>query len=141
MERFRAEVELASLLKGEIRVIRMEIVRPHFRVDLARLSGESTDAAGTGWRLDPERISLTQLDVAEGTAEIVDSRAGRSWRAQEIKANVEAASLRGPAASTQRFCWTTYRSRSGSDWGALAPPMTSRPRCRDLVAHASHLVG
>ena len=35
MERFRAEVELAPLLKGEVRIIQMAMERPVFHVDLA----------------------------------------------------------------------------------------------------------
>jgi hypothetical protein len=96
MERFRAEVELASLLKGEIRVIRMEIARPHFRIDLAGLAAGNGEPSAKRWRLDPERISLTLLEVEGGTAEIVDSRAERSWRAEDISATIEAGSLRGP---------------------------------------------
>ena len=35
MERFRAEMELAPLLKGEIRIIQMMLERPRFSVDIA----------------------------------------------------------------------------------------------------------
>jgi hypothetical protein len=95
IERFRAEIELAALLKGEIRVIQMSVDRPRFRFDLAALVDGSGGALGK-WRIDPERISLSRLAIMDGSAAVLDSRAGRSWEATEIRAEIEAASLRGP---------------------------------------------
>ena len=40
MEQFRAEVELAPLLKGEVRIIQMTVERPHFHIDIASFDGE-----------------------------------------------------------------------------------------------------
>ena len=96
MERFRAEVELAPLLKGEIKVIQMTVERPHFRFDLARLSEAEANGPGSGWRIDPQRISLARLEILDGAAIIADSRAGRDFRAENINGVVEAGSLRGP---------------------------------------------
>jgi len=97
MQHFRAEIELAPLLKGEVRVIHMTVDRPRFSFDLAGLAADRRGAANPGWRLDPERISLARLEIVGGTAAITDSRAGREWRADDIRATVEASSLRGPA--------------------------------------------
>ena len=94
MERFRAEVELAPLLKGDVRIIQMAVERPRFHVDLARL--QSPGEAGGAWRIDPERISLERLEIIDGTALITDSQAGRSWQAEDIDALMEAGSLMGP---------------------------------------------
>ena len=93
IERFRAEVELAPLLKGEVRVIQTTIARPVFRIDLATL-GQGGHSA---WRLDPQRISLERAQIIGGSAIISDSAKGRSWHADGIDAIVEAETLRGPA--------------------------------------------
>lgn len=96
MERFRAEVELAPLLKGEVKVIQMTVERPHFRFDLASLGEEMADDPASGWRIDLQRVSLARLEILDGTAIIADSRAGRDFRAENINGVVEAGSLRGP---------------------------------------------
>ena len=85
MERFRAEVELAPLLKGEVRIIQMAVERPRFRFDLAGLAGDQGLSAER-WRIDPERISLERLEIVEGSASISDSRTGRRWQAEGIDA-------------------------------------------------------
>ncbi len=95
MEHFRAEIELAALLKGEVRVIHMTVERPRFRFDLAPFA--TGDATPLGeWRVDPQRISLSRLEITDGIAEVNDSRAGRHWQAESISGTVEAASLHGP---------------------------------------------
>ena len=96
MERFRAEVELAPLLKGEVRIIHMALERPRFRVDIAGLARRARGALDRAWKIDPERVSLARLEVVEGTAIIDDSRSGTSWQANDIDALIEAGSLRGP---------------------------------------------
>jgi hypothetical protein len=96
MERFRAEVELAPLLKGEVRVIQMTVERPRFRVDLAALAEPQSEGTPGGWRIDAERISLARLEIIEGSADVADSRAGRSWRAENLRGVIEATSLHGP---------------------------------------------
>ena len=97
VERFRAEVELAPLLKGEVRIIQMSVERPRFRVDLADLSGTATPGAPRGWRIDAQRVSLARLEILDGEAAVRDSRAGREWTLEGIDAVVEAGSLHGPA--------------------------------------------
>ena len=103
MERFRAEVELAPLLKGEVRVVHMTVERPRFVLDIGVLTGNGAAQAEGGWRIQPERISLGRLEILEGTALIEDSGAGRSWRAEGIDAVVEAGSLRGPGRAEAAF--------------------------------------
>lgn len=97
MERFRAEVELAPLLKGEVNVIQMSVERPRFHVDLARLADPQGAGLPGGWRINAERISLARLEITDGSAAILDSRTGRRWQAEDIDAVIEAGSLRGPA--------------------------------------------
>ncbi len=96
MERFRAEVELAPLLKGEVRIIQMAVERPRFHIDIGRLA-ENRSVFGSEWRLDPDRVSLERLQIIEGTAVVDDSSTGRSWKVDGIDAVVEATTLLGPA--------------------------------------------
>ncbi len=95
MERFRAEVELAPLLKGEVRVIQMAVERPRFRVDISGLA-QNRGVFASDWRLDPDRISLERLQIVEGSAIISDSVNEREWVAQSIDAVLEASTLLGP---------------------------------------------
>ncbi len=95
MERFRAEVELAPLLRGEVRVIHMTMERPVFRFDVASLAQGHEALAGT-WRVDAERISLERLEISQGSALITDSRSGEQWHAEGIDAVIEANTLMGP---------------------------------------------
>jgi hypothetical protein len=95
MERFRAEVELTPLLSGDVRVVSMIVERPRFTIVLAAVGGAEA-ASEQRWRVEPEHISLGSLEIIEGSALVRDSRVGRSWRAENIDAMVEAASLIGP---------------------------------------------
>jgi hypothetical protein len=94
VERFRAEIDLTSLLKGEIRVLEMTLERPRFRFDIARLAGGRP--GGRLGNIEAEQVSLARLEVADGTALIEDSRNARNWRAEAINGVLEASSLRGP---------------------------------------------
>lgn len=96
VERFRAEVELVALLKGEVNVLQMTVERPVFRFDIAHLADPETERVPSAGRLDPAKISLSQVEIVQGTAELYDSRAGRAWTATAINAVIEARSLEGP---------------------------------------------
>ncbi len=99
MERFHAEVELAPLLKGEVKIIQMAVERPRIYVDIAGLS-ENRGLFAAEWRLDPDRISLGRLEITGGSAVIADSANGRTWRAGAIDAVLEASTLVGPGRVT-----------------------------------------
>jgi uncharacterized protein involved in outer membrane biogenesis len=102
MERFRAEVELAPLLRGEVRIIQMTMERPVFHVDLAKLAAGEGALSGS-WRLDAGRISLERLEIDKGSAIVFDSRSGHAWHAESIDAVVEADTLIGPGKVEANF--------------------------------------
>ena len=120
METFRAEVELAPLLKGEVRVIQMSVERPQFNIDIASLVSADTPPEKR-WKLDPERISLERLHVVDGSAEIVDSRTGRSWRAEGLNAEVEADTLMGPGKVTANLVFDGKKTEVTANLGRLTP--------------------
>lgn len=115
MERFRAEVELAPLLKGKVEIVQAIMERPTFDFDVARAAGADFLAPDPA-ALDPARVSLGRLEIVDGVARIGDSRSERAWRVDGIDAVVEAASLRGPARIEGAF---TYRNRPYTLRGAM----------------------
>jgi hypothetical protein len=102
MERFRAEVELAPLLKGEVRIIQMAVERPRFNIDISGLA-ENRGVFGGEWRLDLDRISLERLQIIEGSAVVTGGPDGQTWHADAIDAVIEASTLRGPARVEANF--------------------------------------
>ena len=96
VERFRAEVELAPLLKGEINVLDMTIERPNLQIDLAGLDQLAT-ARLPAHNFDPEKIALNDVEITRGEALVLDSRTGRQWSVNNINAVIDAKSLAGPA--------------------------------------------
>jgi len=96
VERFRAEVELAPLLKGEINVLDMTIERPSLQIDLAGLD-QLAGAKLPDHKFNPEKIALNDVEIVQGEALVLDSRTGRQWSVSNINAVVDAKSLAGPA--------------------------------------------
>lgn len=116
MERFRAEVELAPLLKREVRIIQMAVERPRFSVDIARLAENRTLFAG----LDTDRISLERLEIVEGSAVISDSANERSWQADSIDAVLEASTLLGPGRVSANLVLDGTPVEVGAGFGRFA---------------------
>ncbi len=96
VERFRAEVELAPLMKGEINVLDMTIERPSLQIDLAGLD-QLAGAKLPDHKFNPEKIALNDVEIVQGEALVLDSRTGRQWSVSNINAVVDAKSLAGPA--------------------------------------------
>ncbi len=96
IERFLAEIDFASLLKGEVRVVRMRLERPRFHLDIAVFAGGPPKAPQALRKLAPDQVSLERVEIADGTALIEDSRNGRRWRSEAVEGVVEASSLLGP---------------------------------------------
>lgn len=119
MERFRAEIELAPLLKGEVRVIQMAVERPRFNIDIAALLNGG--APERQWKLDPQRISLERLQIIDGSALVADSRTGRSWEVEGLNAEVEADTLRGPGRVTASLVFDGNPTELTANLGQLTP--------------------
>ncbi len=128
VERFRVQVELTPLLKGEINVIEMTIERPVLRLDLADLANLGGDPAGPDGTVSPAKISLSQVEIVQGRALVSDSRHGRSWSAEAINAVVAARSLQGPGRIDGGFVVdggpVTFRAGIGRRDGDASLPLS-----------------
>ncbi len=126
VERFRAEVELTPLLKGEINVLDMTIERPTLQIDLAGLDQIST-AELPEHNFDPEKIALNDVEIARGEALVLDSRTGRQWSVSNINAVIDAKSLAGPARIDAGLIFdgqpVTVRAATGRRAGDKAIPL------------------
>ena len=97
MERFRAEVELAPLLKGEVRIIQMAVERPRFHFDSPSLMANAGNAvrhalaARSGADLAGAAAGASTAARSSATAAPAEAGGPRG-----IDAVVEADSLDGP---------------------------------------------
>jgi hypothetical protein len=103
IERFRAEAELAPLLKGEMRIVQMTVERPRFRVYIGGLAGDQPAISADAWHIDPEQVSLARVEIVDGSMLVTDRPTGRSWDVSDVDAIVEADSLRGPGSVEAEF--------------------------------------
>ncbi|MXN63541.1 AsmA family protein [Stappia sp. GBMRC 2046] len=100
VSRFVVRVELPPLLKGEVKVLDMTMERPDLRLSL-------DEAGRLDWftaaprqsvlsEIDPEKVTLEQVEIVDGTATLIDARNGKSHSITDIDALVTARSLLGP---------------------------------------------
>ena len=68
MERFRAEVELAPLLKGEVRIIQMAVERPRVHVEISGLAEDLATLIKGGVELDRALLILSEAGVRPAVA-------------------------------------------------------------------------
>ncbi|MEP4767775.1 MAG: AsmA family protein [Roseibium sp.] len=97
---FKMRVELPPLLKGEFRVIDMEMDRPHLVLSLdedGRLDWlTAMKSEGTLAKLSPEDVALERLTIRNGALSIIDARSGETHRVDRGNLEVSARSLAGP---------------------------------------------
>ena len=95
-----AHVELPPLLKGEIRVIDMELDRPHLSLALDEdgrldwLTAMTSDGALAN--LPPEDLAFEKVTIRDGALSIVDARSGETHRIDNGNLAVSARTLAGP---------------------------------------------
>ncbi|WP_343035983.1 AsmA-like C-terminal region-containing protein [Hongsoonwoonella zoysiae] len=100
VSRFVVRVELPPLLKGEVKVLDMTMERPNLSLSL-------DEAGRLDWftaaprqsvlsEIDPEKVTLEQVEIVDGTARLIDARNGKSHTVTDIDALVTARSLLGP---------------------------------------------
>ncbi|XHC12968.1 AsmA-like C-terminal region-containing protein [Labrenzia sp. ac12] len=100
VSRFDMRIELPSLLKGEIRVLDMELDRPHLSLSLdeaGRLDWlTAMTSSGAIAKLAPDDLSFEKVTIRDGALTIVDARSGETNRIDDGNLIVSARSLEGP---------------------------------------------
>lgn len=100
VSRFQMRVELPPLLKGEIRVLDMELERPHLSLSLdenGRLDWlTSMSSTGALAELSADDVVFDRVSVSDGALTIVDARSGETHRVDGGNLLVSARSLAGP---------------------------------------------
>ncbi len=104
VSQFNVRIELPPLLKGEIRVIDMELDRPHLALSLDEsgrldwLTARTSDGALAN--LPPEDVAFEKITIRDGALSIVDARSGETHRIDDGNLAVSARSLAGPFKAT-----------------------------------------
>ena len=98
--RFEADVELAPLISGEIKVLDMRLDEPELELTIdaeGRLSWfRDQDVSDRRIKVDPAALSIQSLSVERGRIAIADEAAGKTYRLDRINFQLEARSLFGP---------------------------------------------
>lgn len=93
--RVYAEIDLPSLLKGEIHVLSLGVDAPVVNLSLAA-DGRLAEAAATGATVDPATVSLDAVTITDGTVAIAGPDGVFQPRAEDIDLTLDARSLAGP---------------------------------------------
>ncbi|POF28696.1 AsmA family protein [Roseibium marinum] len=100
VSQFNMRIELPPLLKGEIRVIDMELDRPQLSLSLDEdgrldwLTAMTSDGALA--KLPPDDVAFEKVSIRNGALSIVDARSGEIHRVDNGNLSVSARSLSGP---------------------------------------------
>jgi uncharacterized protein involved in outer membrane biogenesis len=100
VSKFDMRVELPPLLKGEIRVIDMELDRPHLSLALDEegrldwLTAMTSDGALA--KLPPEDVAFEKVTIRDGALSVVDARSGETHSIEGGNLSVSARTLAGP---------------------------------------------
>lgn len=98
--RFEVDIELAPLIKGEVRVLDMRLDQPDLDMTLdeeGRLSWfVPKDKDGSRIPLNPDDLSIERLSVQDGRISIDDTASGRQYSLENVNFSLEARSLFGP---------------------------------------------
>jgi len=107
VSQFKMRIELPPLLKGEIRVIDMELDRPHLTLSLdedGRLDWLTAMTTGGALAtLDPEDVAFEKVTIRDGALSIIDARSGDTHRIDNGNLAVSARSLAGPYKAAGRL--------------------------------------
>ena len=106
LEEARAEVALAPLLRGDLSVTSIRLIRPHLTIDIkedgstnwaAFMASISDDTPSRLQRyFGPDSISLENARFEDGTIAVRDRRIGASWQFTRLSGDLTAGSLFGP---------------------------------------------
>ncbi|MEM8750468.1 MAG: AsmA-like C-terminal region-containing protein [Pseudomonadota bacterium] len=99
-DRFKINVELAPVLKGDIVIANMEADRPQIRLRIGPdgrvMWPERTGGGEGGLDIDRDDVALENITIRDGGFRIEDLRFNRSYQLGNIDATASAVALAGP---------------------------------------------
>ena len=100
VSRFQMRIELPALLKGEVRVLDMELDRPHLSLSLDEsgrldwLTAQTSD--GALGDLAAEDVAFDRISIVDGAVSVIDARTGETHRLNNGNLLISARTLAGP---------------------------------------------
>lgn len=95
VEEFSMDAELAPLLRGEVLIFDMQLVRPVVSVKIGKGGGIDW-AVRPSSPFDPRQVTLENVSVSDGSIIIRHAESGRVHRVSGINASLSARTLAGP---------------------------------------------
>ena len=97
VDRFEVTVELMPLIQGQVHVISMRLAKPRVAISTDETGAvDWLKRAPTADILDPDRVTLADVQISDGTISYSDAGSGVSIELDSVNASVEATSLAGP---------------------------------------------
>jgi len=95
VDRFRVDVELAPLLKGDILIVDMELQNPKVNIAVGKngvVDWTSREIGG----VDPDDVLIEKVTIANGSIRMHNIETDQSFEAEQINALISARTLAGP---------------------------------------------
>ena len=95
VDRFRVDVELAPLLKGDILIVDMELQNPKVNIAVGKngvVDWTSREIGG----VDPDDVLLEKVTIQNGSIRLHNIETDQSFEAEKINASISARTLAGP---------------------------------------------
>ena len=116
---FSMDIELPPLLRGEVRVVRMEIDRPRLELRLdesGRIVWPARNGAPSRVTLEDEEVSFEAVTVTDGIVRLTDARNGNEIVVADIDMQARGRALQGPwrGEGTARAAGDRFRFDGGT---------------------------
>ena len=95
VDRFRVDVELAPLLKGDILIVDMELQNPKVNIAVGKNGVVDWTAREIGG-VDPDDVLLEKVTIQNGSIRMHNIETDQSFEAENINATISARTLAGP---------------------------------------------
>ena len=92
VDRFRVDVELAPLLKGDILIVDMELQNPKVNIAVGKngvVDWTSREIGG----VDPDDVLLEKVTIQNGSIRLHNIETNQSFEAEKINASISARTL------------------------------------------------
>lgn len=95
VDRFRVDVELAPLLKGDILIVDMELQNPKVNIAVGKNGVVDWTSRQIGG-IDPDDVLLEKVTIQNGSIRLHNIETDQSFEAEKINASISARTLAGP---------------------------------------------